>query len=91
MRGVGVEDVLRGVRIWETLPCRIRAIVVVLPADAALARLVRWVYGSVAPRKVRSKTRFVPAAQQHDDPGSEQRHVDGDAYVGAVGRDANVA
>lgn len=33
MKGVTVSDVTRGIRIWETLPCRIKKIVVYTPTN----------------------------------------------------------
>ena len=89
--GVSVQDVLRGARIWETLPCRIRSIVVLEPGHATLAWIVRRTAKSIAPRKVLRKTRFVATPREHDVPRAQERQHDGDADVGAVGRHADVA
>ena len=88
MRDVPTEGVLQGARIWETLPCRIRSIVVVEPKCTSLAWLVRHTTRSFAPPKVSRKTRFVAAAQ-HKVACTKQREVDGDADAVATGCDVD--
>ena len=82
--GVSVDDVLRGIRIWETLPCRVRAVTVLQPERSWLAWFLKRSAQSFAPAKVLRKTRFVARAE-YQGPCAEQRQVDGHADVRAVG------
>ena len=82
--GVSVDDVLRGIRIWETLPCRVRAVTVLQPERPWLAWFLKRSAQSFAPAKVLRKTRFVARAEHHG-PRAEERQVDGHADVRAIG------
>jgi hypothetical protein len=82
--GVAVDDVVRGIRIWETLPCRVRAVTVLQPERPWLAWFLKRSAQSFTPAKVLRKTRFVARAEHHG-PRAEERQVDGHADVRAIG------
>lgn len=74
MQGVAVEDVVRGIRIWETLPCKIHKIVIYEPVGmAALCWTMRRLTKLLLPRKVSLKIQFAKKAHV------EVPHQDADA------------
>ena len=79
MRGVSVDDVIRGIHIWETLPCRIRKIKIFLPKRMSLAR---WTIRKLVPMCVSDKVnRKLELTDKPDDDGAEHGnpHTDPDA------------
>ena len=76
MRGVTVSDVLRGIRIWETLPCKIHQIIVYEPVGMPkLWWSVRRLATMTLPAKVLRKVRFAQKAHIESSP-----HGDADAH-----------
>lgn len=74
MDGVAPAEVVRGIRIWETLPCRIGEIVVLEPRAPTLMRVVRRTVPVFLPRKVAQKLRFESpgtGAQPSDEDGGD--------------------
>ena len=60
MHGVTMEDIVRGVRIWETLPCKIGNIRVLMPQkSAALRTFIKSACSMCLSAKVRQKTSLV--------------------------------
>ena len=69
MNGVSVSDVTRGIRIWETLPCRIKKIVIHQPIHMPkLNWTMRQVMWLCLPSKVLSKIHFSQQPHGHTSP-----------------------
>ena len=84
MKDVSASDVVRGIQIWETLPCRIQKVVVYEPTGMPM--LIWAMQTSMRlclPKKVLSKIRF--SRKSYGDPSKERNaHANGDGTVGAV-------
>ncbi len=80
MRDVSVDAVIRGIHIWETLPCRIRKIKVFLPKRMSVAR---WTIRKMVPVCVSGKVyRKLELTDKPDDDVAENGniHTDPNAF-----------
>ena len=72
MHGVEVADVIRGIRIWETLPCRISRIIVFKPTKMRILWMISKSLARLLPSKVKQKLSFT---DQPYNPVSDQGNL----------------
>jgi hypothetical protein len=84
MQDVSVSDVVRGIQLWETLPCRIQKVMVYAPSNMpGLIWAMRASMRMCLPTKIQSKVHF--SRQSNGDPTEEwEADANDDAFLRAV-------